>query len=81
MISGENILFFCKGSNKNQKKKIFILKMITMTIFSDGELLHKTEKSIDFENQELGLKPNYSIGDNNCNGMDTTAKPNIPLLK
>lgn len=45
----------------------------------DSEILKKVNKALNYESEELGLKAGYWIGDNNCNGMDTTNKPQMPL--
>ena len=50
-------------------------------LYSDGELLAKVVNALDFNTNELGLKPNYSIGNNNCLGMDDSKRPRMPQLE
>lgn len=50
-------------------------------LYSDGELLAKVANALDFNTNELGLKPNYSIYNHGCLGMDDSKRPRMPQLE
>lgn len=50
-------------------------------IYTDGELLKKVSEALNFNTNELGLKPNYAIGNNDCSGMDDSKRPVMPGME
>ena len=50
-------------------------------LYTDGELLVKVANALDFNTNELGLKPNYSIGNKDFLGMDDSKRPRMPQLE
>jgi hypothetical protein len=47
--------------------------------FTDEDVLREYTNCSRYENYELGLKPIYWVGDNDCEGMDTSNRPLPPL--
>lgn len=55
-----------------------------MTKFKDNDILQAMSKALDYDNKELGIKPNYTFGVNSylkqivgANGTVTTTKIDI----
>ena len=50
-------------------------------LYTESKLLQKVRDAVDFNTEDLGLKPNYAIGNNDCHGMDDSKRPLMPLME